>query len=197
MPSKTILQEVIALNEKEGLATFDYIEEAQQTLSDKFYGDYLPGIALDRALANAIHALQELDKIKKLLFYGKGALVVYSANCDHFETKAEQNILHGIIGKATEAGELLEWLVCMIDHLKNGNVDDLDISNVLEEIGDGFWYDAILAKTLGFNFGDAQITNIAKLRARYPEKFTEYDANNRNLQKEQKVLKEGLDKAKE
>jgi hypothetical protein len=40
-------------------------------------------------------------------------------------------------------------------------------------------------------FGVVFETNITKLRARYPNKFTEADALNRDLTKERKILEDG------
>ena len=39
-----------------------------------------------------------------------------------------------------------------------------------------------------FDLIDVATKNIAKLRARYPERFSEYDALNRDLDAERKVL---------
>ena len=69
-------------------------------------------------------------------------------------------------------------------------LDDIsfDVTNFKEEIGDGMWYDAIGLEAVDGTIAETQNTNIAKLRARFPNKFTEYDANNRNLSAERKIL---------
>lgn len=91
-------------------------------------------------------------------------------------------LLHGIIGIATEAGEMLEAL-------RQGVEDGVfDLTNVAEEVGDNQWYAAAILRALKTNFESIQRTNIAKLRARFPNKFTEFDANNRNLQAERQIL---------
>jgi hypothetical protein len=41
---------------------------------------------------------------------------------------------------------------------------------------------------LGMTYEEAMITNIDKLKARFPEKFTEYLAENRDLVTERKIL---------
>lgn len=182
--------------------SFDYIEEAHVTASGKYYGDRIPLDHFAEVIAKAIAALNELDAIKKTLFYGRDAGVPAPAN-EHSATLARLpdwlaedgseeaqrnaiNIVHGIIGKATEAGELLEALAATA--VEGATFDGV---NAIEEVGDGFWYDAILLRALGSNFGEAQTVNIAKLRARFPNAFTEYDANNRDLFEERKILEKG------
>jgi NTP pyrophosphatase (non-canonical NTP hydrolase) len=68
---------------------------------------------------------------------------------------------------------------------------EFDEVNMREEVGDVFWYFAILADTCGFTFEEAQRVNIAKLRMRYGEKFSEFDAKNRNLTAERTILENG------
>lgn len=92
-------------------------------------------------------------------------------------------LLHAAIGKATEAGELLDALK---KHIFYGK--PLDMVNVLEEVGDGFWYDAIICDVSGVTFQQIQERNIAKLRARYPQKFEAEQAINRDLDAERRVL---------
>ncbi len=179
--------------------TFDYIEEAHVTASGKYYGERIPLAYFAHVVGQAIDALAKLDEIKKALFYGREINVPAAANAQHYaETLAKLpkwianndqdsiNIIHGIIGKATEAGELLEALAATANEGQ-----PFDNVNAVEEVGDGFWYDAILLRALGSNFGEAQAVNIAKLRHRFPNAFTEYDANNRDLFGEREILEAG------
>lgn len=180
---------------------FDYVAEAHLTASPKFYGELVPLAHFDAVLSQAIDALNALDRVKKCLFYGRelGPLALgvrdVSKNCAKLpewisdvpeEDQAARNIIHAIIGKATEAGELLELL-----HATAINGEVFDVANAGEEIGDGFWYDALLARACGLSFDGIQRTNIAKLRHRFPNAFTEYDANNRDLFGERCILEEG------
>lgn len=178
---------------------FDYIAEAQLTKSSSFHGELVSKQAYIDVLIDCIKSLQTLDRIKKALFYGKGehSLTLGSkATCSeidliglHPNPHKGIDIIHGIIGKATEAGELLEALFeSTIGH------QALDKYNIREEVGDGFWYDAILLSAIDSNFGEAQAINISKLRSRYPNKFTEYDAVNRNLKDEREILETVLTK---
>jgi hypothetical protein len=183
--------------------SFDYIEEAHVTASGKYYGERIPLAYFAHVVGQAIDALAKLDEIKKALFYGREINVPQSAGTTEAQAptlanlpkwiaskdEAAINIIHGIIGKATEAGELLEALAAVANEGK-----PFDKVNAVEEVGDGFWYDAILLRALGSNFGEAQTVNIAKLRHRFPNAFTEFDANNRDLFGEREILEAGEDK---
>lgn len=181
--------------------TFDYIEEAHVTASDKYYGDRVPLAYFAHVVGQAVEALAKLDEVKKAVFYGREVNLPKPANeGEHAATIAKLpqwisghpdndaaavNIIHAIIGKATEAGELLEALAAVVEG------QAFDETNALEEVGDGFWYDALLLRAIGSNFGEAQSVNIAKLRRRFPNAFTEFDANNRDLFAEREILEGG------
>lgn len=177
-------------NESREVSHFDYIAQAHVTASSSFYGQRIPFEHMKKVLGDAICALNELDKVKKALFYGKPLGVPATEdNCEGITLwldgtdEQRKNILHGIIGAATETGELLELLYATVIDGK-----PFDSVNLDEETGDVFWYFALLAKACGFTFEDAQRKNIAKLRMRYGEKFSEFDALNRNLIAERSVL---------
>jgi NTP pyrophosphatase (non-canonical NTP hydrolase) len=93
------------------------------------------------------------------------------------------DILHGAIGLSTEAGELLDQIK---KHVFYGR--ELDIVNIIEELGDGLWYIGLILNQLDVSFEEVMKRNIEKLRTRYPEKFTEDKAVNRDLDKEREVL---------
>jgi len=94
-----------------------------------------------------------------------------------------QDLIHASMGLVTEAGEFQDMLK---KHLYYGR--ELDEVNLKEEIGDVLWYCAIALNALGTDFETVMQTNIDKLKARFPEKFTEEDANTRNLDKEREIL---------
>ena len=175
--------------------SFDYIAEANVTASNNFHGDKVPLYWFQGALLNAIKAIQELDRIKKTLFYGRELAGLpeqhtVTTGCQHLpgmvdpeDLKRGELLLHSIVGTATEAGEQLEMLSNVL--FNGAKFDDV---NFIEEVGDGFWYAAIGLKQVNATFGDVQHRNIAKLRHRFPQKFTEHDANNRDLFGERKIL---------
>jgi NTP pyrophosphatase (non-canonical NTP hydrolase) len=94
-----------------------------------------------------------------------------------------QDLLHASMGLVTEAGEFQDMLK---KHIFYGR--ELDEVNLKEEIGDLLWYCAIALEALGTDFESVMQTNIDKLSARYPEKFTEESAKNRDLAKERQIL---------
>lgn len=173
---------------------FNYIEEANLTMSEGFHSELVSQGAILTLLEEAISALHRLDKAKKALFYGRKPQGSYYLPLDedikvdalHPVRQSAINLLHGIIGHATESGEMLEALANAL----RGEVP-LDVVNVQEEIGDSFWYDAAILRVFGATFEDVQRVNIKKLRSRFPNNFSEYDANNRNLEAERKILDDG------
>lgn len=92
-------------------------------------------------------------------------------------------LLHGAIGLASEAGELLDNVKA---HLFYGR--DLDKTNVLEECGDALWFISACLTACGYTIDQAMAMNVAKLAARYPEGFTEDRAKQRDLGLERKIL---------
>jgi len=92
-------------------------------------------------------------------------------------------LLHSGMGLATESAEFLDALKKAIYYGK-----ELDKVNLAEEMGDILWYCAIALDELGVSFEEVMEKNIAKLEARYPEKFTEEKAENRDLEVERGIL---------
>jgi NTP pyrophosphatase (non-canonical NTP hydrolase) len=105
---------------------------------------------------------------------------------DFYPSVADQQVnrlLHAAIGMVTESGEFIDMLK---KHLFYGK--PLDLVNLQEEIGDQLWYIAIALDALGTTFEAEMRRNIAKLKARYPDKFTSDKAINRDLDAERAVL---------
>lgn len=93
------------------------------------------------------------------------------------------DLLHCAIGAVTESGELLDSFKKHIYYKK-----DLDIINIVEEIGDIQFYLFNLCRLLNLDMEDIYETNIKKLRARYGEKFSTEKANDRDLKTERTIL---------
>ena len=91
--------------------------------------------------------------------------------------------LHMIMGLATEIGELQDIFKKHIAYKK-----EIDFVSVEEEIGDIFFYAASFCRINNFDLEEILETNVKKLESRYPNKFTEYHALNRDLPKERKIL---------
>lgn len=182
-----------------------YIQNALRTESK------VPDIAVDdrfafQATMDAFIAAAELlDMYKKNIFYDKpfdtAKRMVTTNNLLHASTQLNQGhylpiaksdildidsrILHAIVGIATESGELME---AMCDRLTVHR--PLDTVNLAEEVGDLNWYEAILIDALGADWDDVRERNIAKLRARFPDKFDSDKAINRDLKAERDILED-------
>ena len=85
-------------------------------------------------------------------------------------------LLHGALGVGTEAGELQD---AVKRHLFYGT--DIDRTHIIEECGDVLWYVAETLSAVGATMSEAMVANVAKLRARYPEGFSEERATGRDL----------------
>jgi NTP pyrophosphatase (non-canonical NTP hydrolase) len=94
-------------------------------------------------------------------------------------------LLHVASGLVTEAAEFLDQLKRVIYYGK-----PLDTTNLLEELGDTSWYMRLGADELQSDLLAIMEANVRKLRTRYPDKFTEHAAENRNLPAERKSLEE-------
>jgi len=101
----------------------------------------------------------------------------------NINSKDDQRLIHAAFGLCTEAGEFADAVKKYVFYGSK-----LDIVNLKEEMGDIFWYLAIAADALGTTFDEEQRRVIDKLKTRYPEKFTQEAAENRDLETERKVL---------
>ena len=123
--------------------------------------------------------------------YIQQALQTESQPSEEQLSRVNLRILHALMGLQTETGELTD---AVKRHIFYGA--ELDKVNLVEEIGDVFWYIAILLDELKVDVGDkasfehAMKVNIEKLRARYPNKFSEHDAVNRDLKTERQILEQ-------
>lgn len=168
----------------------NFIEEAMRTSSPNFYGHKISKQVLISYLEQMVFLGADLDNIKKTLFYGKTPHE-FSERWAEDDPPVEPfgdvsiDIIHAILGVVTEASELADAL---LNHLAGKN--EIDLTNLYEESGDIKWYLAMLARALGKNWRDDEEMVIAKLRKRYPEKFTENHAENRDLQAERRVIEE-------
>lgn len=93
------------------------------------------------------------------------------------------DLMHAAIGLATESGELLDAIKKCVFYGK-----PLDVVNVKEELGDLLWYLAVACHATGTTIDEVGSLNIAKLKARYPDRFTEAEANERDTDHEREVL---------
>lgn len=83
-------------------------------------------------------------------------------------------LINGALGLTGEAGEVSDLVKKGIFHEKG-----IDLEHLKKELGDCVWYLAMICDACGFTLDDVMQTNIDKLKARYPEGFDTYRANNR------------------
>jgi NTP pyrophosphatase (non-canonical NTP hydrolase) len=93
-------------------------------------------------------------------------------------------LLHGALGCATEAGEI-------VDLIKRHCYYDINFieDNLIEELGDLLWYIAIMADELDISFEELMEMNIKKLQTRYSKRFDKKACENRNYEKEMEAMK--------
>jgi NTP pyrophosphatase (non-canonical NTP hydrolase) len=103
-----------------------------------------------------------------------------------YDDSIDPRIFHALIGIATESTELAEALLSYIE------TSTIDLPNVGEENGDIAWYQAIFYDASGLAWEDSLVAVIEKLRARYPEKFNQTDAEIRNLEAEREILEKQI-----
>lgn len=94
-------------------------------------------------------------------------------------------ILHAIMGIVTEAGELMDAYKKYAIYGK-----EIDEVNLIEELGDLEWYIALALRQLDTTYETIFQINFDKLKIRYPEKFTEFMALNRDLEREREILED-------
>ena len=94
-------------------------------------------------------------------------------------------LVHAAFGMQTETAEFTDALKKALFYGK-----PLDTINLKEELGDLLWYVAIAMDELGTDFETEMDRVIAKLEARYPEKFTADKALNRDLDTERAILED-------
>ena len=159
-----------------------YLEASGRTAATKLHGQTIRQSDLVSIVEECTSALRRLDQVKKALFYGREpSWGVPKNNPEPVEADDQlRDLLHGILGVATEAGELLELL---LDPTK------LTKEKLIDESGDILWYLALLFRRLGVTFEYVGDGNIRKLAIRFPDKFEEFLAANKDDEKEKVAFK--------
>lgn len=83
-------------------------------------------------------------------------------------------LLNGALGLTGEAGEVADLIK---KHIFHGH--DLDIAELIKELGDCAWYIALICTAIGVDLETVLLCNIEKLIKRYPEGFSETASINR------------------
>ena len=80
----------------------------------------------------------------------------------------QKTLTNTALGLAGESGEVADIIKKTFYH---GH--PLDKEALYKELGDVLWYLAVMADGLGFSLDEIAQANVDKLRARYPEGFSE------------------------
>jgi hypothetical protein len=189
-----------------------YVSDAIRT--EKELGEIVTDVPnLKAALRLAVTVGKFVDIVKKGVIYGKpidsdtltDAIDQIHDACDAFDkalfrdlpddyegevASVNARLLHSALGKYGEAGEFLEHLLHQLDG------KPLDLVGVQEELGDDSWYSAPALDEIGKLTDTSPDTvyqsildkNIAKLKARYPDKFSLEASEGRDVAVERQIL---------
>lgn len=98
--------------------------------------------------------------------------------------RARLLLIHGVLGKITEALELAPILVDLLS-----DQHDFDSINLLEELGDDAFYTALIEHAAQYDANQVVYRNVKKLGKRYKGgRFTAGEALNRDLGAEREAL---------
>lgn len=160
----------------------NYLADSARTASNTYFTDKVTDKEIKDTFENFAATGEVLDNQKRRLFYGKGD-ALDGGKVDNFSIEElNGNLVHAIYGLCTEAGEISE---AFLKAAETGRFDEI---NLKEEAGDLLWYLAMLFRELDTDFETVATTNINKLKARFPDKFTQDDAYNRDLDTEREIL---------
>ena len=98
-------------------------------------------------------------------------------------TYSTPRLVHACFGMQTETAEFTDAVKKSLFYGK-----PLDTINLKEELGDALWYIAIAMDELDTDFEAEMLRVIKKLSTRYPDKFSDILAENRDLASERKIL---------
>lgn len=157
----------------------EYLVASARTAAGSTYPGRVCQGAFQAAVDDVVYEIEVLDRVKKGLFYNRDVNLDWDDEPTTIFADFDMDIVHGILGVATESGELLELL---------RDPHRFEIEKLVDEAGDACWYLAMLFRAAGVSFEEVMAKNIAKLMVRFPEKFEERLANTRDDDKERAVF---------
>lgn len=170
----------------------DFQEQGRRTWATEPHPALSRGVELVRDLTKANEILDErLDEHKRALFYGDDSAEVLRGRGgeDYILSQLDEEgwgLLHAALGLGTEAGEAMDAVRPVIAH-----GEEPDKENLKEELGDILYYAARLADVLDTTLLEAMQANNRKLKERFPEKFTQKDALERDTDAEMEAVSSG------
>lgn len=141
-------------------------------------------------LPQIIKAADTADRLKAAFCYGEKLRDTGTIPKGHLQinpTGSQKEQIHALLGLVSEAGELAEAFYSSII-----NDEPLDENNIIEECGDILWFLALMVKNMNIDLNKLAEINIAKLKERYPDKYSDIDAVQRNVEAEYDVISKNL-----
>lgn len=170
---------------------FDYATQAEKTNSIVFNPHYVDKADILGLLGEVIANAETMNTFKKLFFRGRtpaDMMVDQPQRNDSMgpllegATPDEINIIHGIVGVITEAGEMAEILKAFFEGRP------FDPVHCLEESGDVEWYQHRILRGIRATSLIRDKANIDKLHGRHGEAFDVFRDAHRNLDAERAKL---------
>jgi hypothetical protein len=167
----------------------DYLKASARTASGQYHTELVSPSELDLLFRAMVTVGGWADRVKRALFYGKPNPEPRGIGTTSFsmDDPGRANFVHALLGMITETAEMVEHLQAVMSGTK-----EFDTVNAVEESGDMTWYLAMWLRELGVSWEQVWTVNIDKLVKRFPDKFTEDAALNRDLDSERKVLENGV-----
>lgn len=161
----------------------NYLEESKRTEADTFFPELVQSYNLENLLYEMQLIGDDLSDVKKALYYGKSLEQPYLDFVEK-DYQVDPVTIHGIVGVCTEAAELASLLRSALDDSKS----PVKREEIIDEAGDVLWYLALLFRRFDTSFEEVASMNIAKLKKRFPDKFSTDAALNRDMQNENTVF---------
>lgn len=175
---------------------FDYQAEAYKTCSPHWNPQNVNLDNLKNNLQQFIDLCGVLNIYYKLLLRGKtpdqygmvapaegDSVAAYGGAIPYNEI----DLVHGVLGSATEVGELAEVLLDMLNGKKPDRV------NVVEEVGDMRWFLNLALRWAGVTDLECERINIDKLHGRHGSAFDIFGDANRDLARERSKLEQAVE----
>lgn len=170
---------------------FDYQAEADKTCTVHWNPQNVNVEDFRRTLKHVVELAAIVNLYKKLLFRGVDPGAIHMRVPEFSESLAgngghipgnEIDLVHGVVGVVTEAGEAAEIL---LDLLEGKPADRV---NAIEESGDLRWYVNRILRWADCTDLQCEMTNIDKLHGRHGSTFDVFRDANRDLQRERERL---------
>lgn len=170
---------------------FDYQAEADKTCSPHWNPQNVDQDAFVKTLRQFIDLCGVLNIYYKLLLRGKSPEQYSLLQPPEHKSLAahggaipanEIDLVHGILGSATEVGELVEILLDLIEGKPADRV------NTIEEVGDMRWFLNRALRWADCTDLECEMTNIDKLHGRHGSAFDIFKDATRDLERERARL---------